>query len=148
MKVYNRSIWVDHVVDTVSGAVIQEGTPQSAKNFNNMEEGILGNDVAIAVIAQQVLQHQRTLADIEGVGGVVNLTNTQAYPFNNSSKTVSLTKPRDTLNYSVLIELVALKDNVGDIEVYDKQLNGFKIRYTGSAASIDVKYTVKGDMYQ
>lgn len=144
---YNRTIWKDHVVDG-QGVVIQQGTMQSASNFNNLEEGVFGNDAVGAVLAQQVRQHQRTLSDLEGETGQTTLTNSLEYPFSNSSKTVSLTKARDTLNYRVDVELVSAVGTVGDVEVYDKQLNGFKIRHTGSATSVTVKYYVQGGMYQ
>jgi hypothetical protein len=50
----------------------------------------------------------------------------------------------DTPNYTVLLELVSSPnpDGVGRLEVYDKQANGFKIRYSGSAASATVRWTV------
>lgn len=41
-------------------------------------------------------------------------------------------------------EVVTPVDNVGDIIVYDKQVNGFKVKYTGSAASVDLKLYVQG----
>ena len=148
MQTYNRTIWKDHVVDPGSGQVIQEGTPQSATNFNNMEEGIFAGDAGISVLAQQVLQNKRILADLEGEIGQTTLTNSQEYPFNNSGTTVNLLKARDTLNYRVEVEVVSSVGIVGDVIVYDKQLNGFKIRHTGSATSVVVKYYFQGGMYQ
>ena len=44
---YNSTNWKDRVVDATSGEVIQNGTPMSAANFNNMENGI--NDAHIAM---------------------------------------------------------------------------------------------------
>ena len=35
---------------------------------------------------------------------------------------------------------------VGEIVITDKQLNGFKIEHTGSAAKVSVKYIVEGGM--
>ncbi len=61
---YNRTSWKDHVVERprtyteatnddgsktftpAPGEVLQQGTPQSATNFNNLEEGILHFSVA------------------------------------------------------------------------------------------------------
>ncbi|EJL44957.1 hypothetical protein PMI08_01927 [Brevibacillus sp. CF112] len=37
---YSKTEWKDHIVDTTTGEVIQEGTPVSARNLNNMETGI------------------------------------------------------------------------------------------------------------
>ncbi len=166
MKPYNRTQWNDHVVEkpdtytivnnpdgTVQlveapGEVIQQGTPMSATNFNNMEEGIFAADAGLSVVVQQLLQHKRILADIEGEIGQITLTNSQSYPFNNSVQTIALLKARDTLNYRVDTEVVSSNGLVGDIEVYDKQLNGFKLRFTGSATSVTIKYIVQGGMYQ
>ena len=35
---------------------------------------------------------------------------------------------------------------MGDVEVYDKALNGFKLRYTGSAKTVKLRYYVQGGM--
>lgn len=149
MKPYSRTIWKDHVVDSGTGQIIQEGTPQSATNFNNLEEGTFANDVSVTVLAQQVLQHKRILSDLEGEIAEVSMTNAQEYPFNNSGITVNLLKARDTLNYRVEVEVVSSRSGeVGEIIVYDKQLNGFKIRYTGSAEAVTARYYVIGGMYQ
>lgn len=37
---YNPTFWLDRVVDSDSGEVIQPGTDMSAGNFNKMENGI------------------------------------------------------------------------------------------------------------
>ena len=144
---YNKTIWQDHVVDQ-NGQVIQQGTPLSARNMNSIENGIFETYELGAVLIQQVMQHKRLLADLEGEIGQVTLTNTQAYPFNNSKITVALQKARDTLNYTVQTEIISANGFPGDIKISDKQLNGFKIEFTGSATSVTVKYIVRGGMYQ
>lgn len=144
---YNKTIWQDHVVDQ-NGQVIQQGTPLSARNMNSIENGIFETYELGAVLTQQVMQHKRLLADLEGEVGQVTLTNTQAYPFNNSKITVALQKARDTLNYTVQTEIISANGFPGDIKISDKQLNGFKIEFTGSATSVTVKYIVRGGMYQ
>lgn len=146
MNSYSRTGWVDHVVDSVSGQVIQEGTPQSAKNFNNMEDGIFQATELGNVLIQQVLQHKRNIADLEGEIKEVPMTNTLAYPFTNSAKTVSLSKARDTTNYRVATEIVSADGPIEDIEVYDKQLNGFKLKYMGSAKNVVIKCYIQGGM--
>ena len=146
MQTYNRTRWQDHVTD--GETVIQQGTPQSATNFNNIEEGVFAADSGLSVLAQQMLQNKRALADLEGESGQVALSNTLEYPFSNSEVTVNLQKPRDTLNYRVIAEVASSVGVVGEIIVYDKQLNGFKVRHTGSATSVTVKYYVVGGMYQ
>lgn len=92
------------------------------------------------------MQHQRVLADLEGEIREVSLTNSLVYPFNDSGKTVALTHERDTLAYQVDVEVLSADGLVGDVEVYDKALNGFKLRYTGSAGHVAVRYYVHGGM--
>ena len=47
---YNRTKWQDRVVDAETGELIQEGTDQSAANFNNMENGISDVSVSTAIM--------------------------------------------------------------------------------------------------
>ena len=47
---YNNTKWLDKVVDAETGELIQEGTDQSATNFNNMENGITDAHVALALL--------------------------------------------------------------------------------------------------
>ena len=75
--------------------------------------------------------------------GTVSMTNTQKFPFNDSQKTVALVKTQKNTKYVVIVDDVTA-GNIGDIVVTDKQVNGFKIAYTGSAASATAKYTVIG----
>ena len=44
----------------------------------------------------------------------------------------------------MFVEVQGNVTNVGDVVVYDKQLNGFKIAYTGSAESVSLKCYVQG----
>lgn len=37
--------------------------------------------------------------------------------------------------------------NLHHVIVYDKQLNGFKLKFEGSAKTVKVKYKVRGGMY-
>jgi hypothetical protein len=39
-KAYTKIEWKDHVVDSQTGKVLQQGTPVSASNLNHMEDGI------------------------------------------------------------------------------------------------------------
>ena len=128
---YNATKWLDKVVDVDSGEVIQAGTDQSAAHFNNMESGITDASVAAAMllIAAGELQSQ---TEIER--HVVELKNTASYPFNNSAKT----------DYTVDADIQAHTGNVGEIQIYDKQLNGFKVKYDGSAESATLILRIKG----
>ena len=53
---YKNTKWLDKVVDAETDDLIQEGTDQSAANFNNMEGGI--SDVSIAAALAMIAQHQ------------------------------------------------------------------------------------------
>lgn len=46
---YKSTKWLDRVKDAETGEIIQEGTDQSAANFNNMENGITDVSVALAL---------------------------------------------------------------------------------------------------
>ena len=58
---YNNTKWSDRVVDAVSGDVIQEGTDQSAANFNNMEGGI--TDAHVATALTMIAVHQSAITE-------------------------------------------------------------------------------------
>ena len=47
---YKNTKWIDRVVDAATGELVQEGTDQSAGNFNNMENGITDAHVAMALM--------------------------------------------------------------------------------------------------
>lgn len=83
-------------------------------------------------------------SDIET--GIVSLTNTAQYPLNNSMATVALMQNRSTLDYIVIFDVISCVGYAGTIEFYDKQLNGFKVRYDGAATAAEIKYYVIGGM--
>lgn len=169
---YPQTEWKDHVTQhpdrrvitdngdgtaTITkdqGTVLQQGTPQSATNFNNQENGIQDTNTALAVFLQYFLQFDRWIrrkvadfaAEFLNEIQTVTLTNTLSFPFNDSVKTVSLATARKTLNYDVTWEVTAANGNIGDITVTDKQLNGFKLTYDGSASSVTMKIRIKGGM--
>ena len=109
-----------------------------------METGINGSNLLGEFLAEVVSKQQKRLDDIDGEVIAVTLTNTQDYYANNSTKTVALSVRRDTLDYIVDAEIQGDTVNVGDIVVYDKQVNGFKVKFTGSAASVALKLYVHG----
>lgn len=137
--VYEPTTWLDEVEG------IQEGTPVDEQNLNNMEGGINGANLT-AEFLTEVVKHQKD--QIDNIGGEVievTLTNTAGEAFfNNSVQTVALAVNRDSFDYTVDAEIVTPVDNVGDIIIYDKQVNGFKVKYTGSAASVNLKLYVQG----
>lgn len=144
---YDKLHWKDEVRDQ-DGNIIQKGTPLSAKNMNHIEDGVLEANLLSAMLSQYSMQLGRILADLEGEIGQVALTNSETFPFNNSIKTIALQKQRDNLNYRVITEVISADGEVGNVIVTDKQLNGFKIAFTGSAKNVTIKYYVQGGMYQ
>lgn len=142
-EVQNADGTVTH--EAVEGEVIQEGTPQNAKNFNDMEQRIFSAG-EVASTALLMANFARKKADaLEGEIVEATLTNTKEYPFNNSKRTLALATPRGNLDYTVIVETqTESAGGIGEIKVTDKQLNGFKIEYTGAAESVDVKCYVQG----
>ena len=160
---YKRKIWQDHVTQyndrytevqnpdgsithtPVEGTIIQQGTPQNAANFNNMEEGIFAADQLATEAARMAKVNARGIDAVKGEVISVALTNSSAYPFNNSIQVISLTQKKTTADYYVDIELVSVTGGgVGEFRVTDKLLNGFKLAFTGSATAVNVICRVKG----
>ena len=138
------------------GEEINEGTPQSAYNFGHMDTGIHDVHLAFLTFLQERLRIDRETkehfdehdAEFSAETGEVTLTNTSNFPFNNSTATVALTTVRNTLNYDLEVVVESFSGGLpGTITVTDKQLNGFKIAFEGSAKSVTVKYKVRGGMY-
>lgn len=155
--------WLDHVTEypgrriphenpdgtvdfeRAEGKILQQGTGRNATKYNNMETGILAANIASTWLWTLVLQHRRKLNDLSGEYGEITLANTKQYPFSNAAKTISMAERRTSMAYHVSIEIVSVTAGfVESVEVYDRQLNGFKIRYTGSARSATIKYCVMG----
>lgn len=145
---YNQTHWLDKVVDPDTEEVIQPGTPQSAGNFNNMENGIQDGAIAAAQLAIFAKELEHRLDDEAAVEEhTVTLTNSQQYPFNNSKTTINLTKVRTNKTYVVDVEITAHSGGeVGDIKITDKLLNGFKVEFDGSATSVTVTLRIKGGL--
>lgn len=144
---------------TPAGTVIQQGTNMSAANFNNIEMGITDHDLAMKILTMLA----RNLADratdsegnIEDVAAdllaevtpetkTASLKNSANYPFNGSVTNVTLTKSRSTLNYTVEAEAATADGGVGEIVIADKQKNGFKVAFTGSATAVTVQLKIRG----
>jgi hypothetical protein len=135
--------------DTPSpGEIAEPGTQISATNLNKMDKGIWDAHIAQRLWLNRVRQNEwRTDALEEATVqevGTKTLTNSQRFPFNNSKASVALVNRRDNCNYVVVIEEVTGNGNVGEVEVTDRLVNGFKLNFTGSATSVTVKYAVIG----
>lgn len=136
--------WLDEVKDKDSGDLLQEGTPMDAEHFNHMEQGIHNNSLMLAIMLENMKHTQQKVEAVDGEEIEVTLTNTKDFYFNNSVKTVALANMRSTINYRVITEIQGNPVNAGEIIVYDKQINGFKIAFTGSAKSVTVRCFVQG----
>lgn len=169
---YSNTQWKDHVTspsncftitdngdDTYAiepaGEVMQQGTGQNQTNFNNIEMGITDVDLAAHILtlyarylADRADASEEDITDL--VAEVtpeeqeITLTNTASYPFNNSAQKVSLGTTRNTVNYTVEVIPDTSATDVGEIEVYNKAVNGFYIKYNGSASSVDVTVKIRG----
>ena len=162
---YNATKWLDHVTQypmrrkitqnsdgtsdivRAEGSIIQQGTPRNAKNYNNMESGILANQIHILVLQQEMLQQQRASKENRGEFGDVEITNTNKYPFSSPAVTIPIKEKRSNFDYTVQVEVMETDGNIEVVEVFDKQLNGFKIAFKGSAKKVKLKYKVTGGRY-
>ena len=166
MGIFNPISWKDRIVqrprtytetrnqdgsrtDTPAPGEIQEpGTQISATNLNQMDFGIQDAKIAATLMMNRLRQNEWRTDHLEKATvqevGEATLTNSAKFPFNNSKQTVALTNTRDNLNYTVVIVSVTGNGNVGDVEVTDRLVNGFKIAHTGSAKSVTVQYAVIG----
>ena len=140
---YRNTHWIDEVKDQETEEVIQEGTPQSAGNFNNMEGGISDAHLAAALL---IIQSGLTADQVATEEKTVTLSNSQSYPFNNSTQTIALSTVRNFTDYTVEAEITDHDGNVGDVRIFDRMLNGFKVAYDGSAKSATIKLRIKGGM--
>jgi hypothetical protein len=141
---YQETKWQDQIKDVNTGELIQEGTDQSAGNFNNLEHGVSDVHLAALILSVGMLPAIRA-NEVEVIE--VTLKNTsKSIPFNNSTQSIALANKRDSANYDVEIQVVEATGTgiVGVFDITDKMLNGFKLAYSGSAASVTVKLTIKG----
>lgn len=141
---YTPQEWVDHVEDE-EGNVIQQGTPVSQNKMNRIESGIQTALGPAGLLIYQTLQFvQKLNQEYEKMQkqkirqGEVTITEG-----NYTAVALEGFVQYDSPNYQVFTELVdgdpAL---VGDIIIYDKTSNGFKVKYTGSDDQATIKWTL------
>ena len=172
---YKQTEWKDHVtqypnrrvitengdgtktVEKAQGEIIQQGTAQSATNFNNEENGIQDATIATQILGfgnlhqqRQNEQHQAaTDAEVLGETKTVTLANTAAYPFNSTVDTpvtVALSTTRKNLYYTVEATVADHAGEVGNIHITNKALNGFKVSFDGSGKNVTLTLRIKGGM--
>ncbi len=154
---YDPVEWEDRVVDQVTGQVLVEGTPVNEVNLNNIESALLLAHLDIGSLAGHITALMRSLlTELDKykrqrfVQGQATITSTGGTYFVSSEPFVSVSLPSDTLpelnapNYDVLITPVSASDwgKIGQLIVYDKAQNGFKVKMTGSAASVTFFWTI------
>lgn len=148
-------------VGNASSVTIQAGTGAyaPADDFNALSDDVdaveisaAANELAIRQTIASLLQDERQIAKLVTAAsstetGTVTLTNTKDYPFNDSKTTIAITNTRQNLFYDVEATVTAYSGGLpGDIVISDKQLNGFKIEFDGSAKSVTVAYKIKEGM--
>lgn len=160
---YPSTIVFNYQVEVANATTvtIQAGTGAyaPADDFNALSDDVdaleikaAANELAVREIVASLLQDERQIAKLVTAAsatetGTVTLTNTKAYPFNNSKVTVAITNTRQNLFYDVEAEVTAYSGGLpGDLIVSDKQLNGFKLEFDGSAKSVTVAYKIKEGM--
>lgn len=148
--------WEDRVVDQQTGDVIVPGTPVNEDNLNRMETGILVSHLDVGLVAlaayqlaaslkqeQEKLKVQRLLQGQATIGTVTNSTY-----FRNNEPFTEISPPGfpqiNAPNYDVLVTPLTADDlgRVGNLVVYDKTQNGFKVSMTGSARWATFIWTV------
>ena len=150
-EVQNPDGTVTH--EPVEGEIIQVGTPQNPTNLNNIEVGIQDAHLAEQILAwyyrHKMLHYDVMDEETAGELHEVTLTNNQKFPFNatvDNPVSVALTTVRRNLFYSVEAEVLEHTGLVGEIQISNKALNGFKVAYTGSASSVKLALRIKGGM--
>lgn len=148
-------------VGNASSVTIQAGSGAyaPADDFNDLVEDVrtleiqaAANELAVREIVMAMLQDERQIEKLVTAAsstetGSVTLVNTKEYPFNDSKVTVAITNTRQNLFYDVECEITAYSGGLpGDIVISDKQLNGFKLEFDGSAKSVTVAYKIKEGM--
>lgn len=119
------------------------GTPQDSDHFNNLERGVEDVSVTAALMLNMI---RRLQWDTDVEKKTVTLTNTDSYPFNNSTQTVALAELRNNLDYSVEAEVLSSTGSVLEVKVFDKQLNGFKVKFEGSGSAAVVRLKITGGL--
>lgn len=154
---YEPIEWEDRVVDQLTGDVLVEGTPVNEVNLNRIEAALLLAHLDIGSLASCMAAVVRSLlTELDKykrqrfVQGQATITSSGGTYFVSSEPFVSVSLPSNALpelnapNYDVLITPVSASDwgKIGQLIVYDKAQNGFKVKMTGSATSVTFFWTI------
>lgn len=138
--------------------VVQQGTPLAQSKLQAMNDGIAFSHFTIGAMLGEALNQlgtnrqerikdfrQRFLQGSATITGSVSGNLTLAYPFALVSlPTGSEYAQTNTPNYDVILSVTSADDltAVGNLEVYDKASNGFKVRYSGSAKTVNFNWLI------
>lgn len=155
-EVYTPLEWEDRVIDQATGDVLVPGTPVNETNLNRMESGILTShlDVGLAALAalqlaasaKQELEKLKNQRILQGEA-TITANQTNGY-FRDFEPFVEISLPGlpqiNTPNYDVILTPTLYDDlgRVGELIVYDKTQNGFKVKMTGSAIVVVFIWTL------
>lgn len=140
--IYQRQYWVDHTEDQ-QGHVIEQGTLLDQDHFNHIEAGLSDQSLAAAIMQFKDIQESFEYADEMHM---VTLGQTGIkWPFNNSASTIALLQLRENNRYSVEVDVLSYSGGrLGNIKVFDRANNGFKLLHDGSATNVQVSIRVSG----
>jgi len=142
--VYPRQYWVDHTEDQ-QGQVIEQGTLLDQDHFNHIEAGLSDQSLAAAIFQFKDLQESYESGD-ELHSLTLGQTGSK-WPFNNSASTVALSQLRENNKYSVEVDVLSYSGGrLGNIKVFDRANNGFKLLHDGSATNVQVSVRVSGGL--
>ncbi|UQZ83336.1 hypothetical protein SK3146_02523 [Paenibacillus konkukensis] len=155
-EAYEPLEWEDRVIDQQTGDVLVPGTPVNEVNLNRMESGILTShlDVGLAALAALQLaaatqQEMEKLKNQRILQGEATITANQSNGyFRDFEPFIEISPPGlpqiNTPNYDVILTPTVSDDlgRVGDLVVYDKTQNGFKVKMTGSAMVVVFIWTL------
>jgi hypothetical protein len=149
---YNSYITVANAANvtvSISGGslVTRQDLADAVQLLHTDAQGYVG--IMINAIRQNKWETDERLDELDKSNaqevGTVTLTNSAEYPFNNSIVSVALQATRENMNYIVeIISVTPTGGPAGTIEVTERQTNGFKLAFTGSATQVVVKYCVIG----
>lgn len=131
----------DTVYDTLKERLDTEHTQVTQQ----LTQTILASELAHQIRAQK-LERQRFMNQSlrQGTATITNTSHDGYFKTAESFITIAIGGiPQDNTNYDVNINLVSGDSGlVGDLIVYDKTLNGFKVKMTGSAPAASFTWTL------
>ncbi len=137
-EIQNEDGTITH--EAVVGEVLQEGTPQSATNFNNIEKGVFENRVIELLNAQM-----NSLASAENLENALTKVEGGTVTQNGTTINVAFNSVRNNANYEV-IPIVSKSSGLTNyhFNITAKQANGFLCDVYGEFTSLTIYFLVKG----